>query len=94
MATLHNAEDLARKDIRQGELVIIEKAGDVIPRVVGPVNTDPDRLDAALGDADRVPGVRQPAAQEPKTRWCGAARTAPARRGCGAASSTSRRAGR
>ena len=37
MATLHNAEDLARKDIREGDLVIVEKAGDVIPRVVGPV---------------------------------------------------------
>jgi DNA ligase (NAD+) len=37
MATLHNAEDLARKDIRDGDRVIVEKAGDVIPRVVGPV---------------------------------------------------------
>jgi len=37
MATLHNAEDLARKDIRGGDTVIVEKAGDVIPRVVGPV---------------------------------------------------------
>ena len=37
MATLHNAEDLARKDLREGDTVIIEKAGDVIPRVVGPV---------------------------------------------------------
>lgn len=40
MATLHNAEDLARKDIREGDTVIIEKAGDVIPRVVGPVVTE------------------------------------------------------
>jgi DNA ligase (NAD+) len=40
MATLHNAEDLARKDIREGDLVIVEKAGDVIPRVVGPVVTE------------------------------------------------------
>ena len=43
MATLHNPDDILRKDIRPGELVIIEKAGDVIPRVVGPVNTDPNR---------------------------------------------------
>lgn len=38
MATLHNPDDIIRKDIRPGELVIIEKAGDVIPRVVGPAN--------------------------------------------------------
>jgi len=37
MATLHNAEDLARKDLREGDTVIIEKAGDVIPRVVAPI---------------------------------------------------------
>jgi DNA ligase (NAD+) len=37
MATLHNPDDLARKDIREGDIVIVEKAGDVIPRVVGPV---------------------------------------------------------
>ncbi len=34
MATLHNAEDLARKDLREGDRVLIEKGGDVIPKVV------------------------------------------------------------
>ncbi len=37
LATLHNPDDLARKDIRERDTVIVEKAGDVIPRVVGPV---------------------------------------------------------
>jgi DNA ligase (NAD+) len=36
MATLHNEEDLARKDIRPGEEVIVLRAGDVIPQVVSP----------------------------------------------------------
>ena len=36
-ATLHNEEELRRKDIRVGDIVIIEKAGEVIPAVVGVV---------------------------------------------------------
>src|SRR6202042_3141397 len=36
MATLHNEEDLARKDIREGEDVIVLRAGDVIPQVLSP----------------------------------------------------------
>jgi DNA ligase (NAD+) len=36
LATLHNEEDLARKDIREGEEVIVLRAGDVIPQVISP----------------------------------------------------------
>ncbi len=49
MATLHNAEDVARKDLRDGDTVIVEKGGDVIPKVVAPV--------VSLRPPDAVPFV-------------------------------------
>lgn len=42
MATLHNAEDIRRKDLREGDRVWIEKGGDVIPKVVGPILPHPE----------------------------------------------------
>src|SRR5215204_4563576 len=54
LATLHNEEDLARKDIRSGDDVIVLRAGDVIPQVVSPAPH-------AVENPDRSPPERPPA---------------------------------
>ncbi len=65
-ATLHNAQYIRANDIRIGDCVLVVRAGDVIPRVVGPILSErkgdppeftmPDRCPVCGADADRPPG--------------------------------------
>lgn len=65
-ATLHNEDYIAEKDIRIGDTVLIRKAGDVIPEVVGPVTAErsgneqvfkmPDSCPVCGSEVFRIPG--------------------------------------
>ncbi len=62
-ATLHNFDDLAKKDIREGDTVVVKRAGDVIPQVVKPI------LDLRPPDSRPYqPPARCPTCGEPLVR--------------------------
>jgi DNA ligase (NAD+) len=78
-ATLHNEEDLARKDVREGDEVIILRAGDVIPQVVSPAPHAAEREDRA--EPPRPP-ERCPVCDTPTVKAEGAVFTRCPNRAC------------
>ena len=80
LATLHNEEDLARKDVRDGDEVIVLRAGDVIPQVVSPAPHAAERADRSpppLPPA-RCPSCDTPTVKPPDGVWT----ICPNRTGC------------
>jgi DNA ligase (NAD+) len=65
-ATLHNFDDLERKDLREGDRVVIEKGGEVIPQVVRVVPTPGGRRRAAFAVPTRCPVCGDPLVRDPE----------------------------
>jgi DNA ligase (NAD+) len=60
LATLHNEGDIRRKDIRIGDRVIVQRAGDVIPQVVKPIVEDRDGSEVVYSLPDACPSCGTP----------------------------------
>ncbi|MBI2821152.1 MAG: NAD-dependent DNA ligase LigA, partial [Acidobacteria bacterium] len=65
LATLHNQDDIRRKDIRIGDLVVVKRAGDVIPQVVGPVLEQRTGEEKVFRYPSRCPSCGSPVQRQP-----------------------------
>lgn len=64
-ATLHNFEDLARKDIREGDFVVVRRAGKVIPYIVGPIVERRTGTERIYTPPSACPSCGEPVVQTP-----------------------------
>jgi len=64
-ATLHNFDYIAEKDIREGDQVIVKRAGDVIPQIVGPVVDLRTGAERPYRPPDRCPVCGEPVVRPP-----------------------------
>ncbi|HEU4864910.1 MAG TPA: NAD-dependent DNA ligase LigA, partial [Actinomycetota bacterium] len=77
-ATLHNEDEVARKDVRVGDHVIVRRAGDVIPEVVGPVLSKQRRGARRWKFPERCPSCDTELVRRPGEAY----RRCPNKRGC------------
>ena len=65
LSTLHNQEDVARKGLLIGDRVIVQRAGDVIPQVVGPLTQERTGAERPFVMPERCPACDTPVVQPP-----------------------------
>ncbi|MBI4201675.1 MAG: NAD-dependent DNA ligase LigA [Chloroflexi bacterium] len=65
MATLHNEDDIRRKDLRIGDWVVVERAGEVIPQVVAPMTARRTGEEREFKMPERCPACGEPVVRPP-----------------------------
>src|SRR5262245_20209392 len=65
LATLHNFDDIARKDLRVGDLVLVKRAGEVIPQVVSPITDQRTGSEQPFLPPERCPACGSPVERPP-----------------------------
>jgi DNA ligase (NAD+) len=69
-ATLHNIDEIHRKDIRVGDTVVVEKAGEIIPQIVSSVESDRDDSQNQIDPPANCPVCEGPIEKEGPKLYC------------------------
>jgi len=69
-ASLHNEDEILRKDIRPGDTVVVEKAGEIIPQVISVVNPERENRPEPFKMPDNCPACNEPLVKfEGEVKW-------------------------